>query len=175
MPSQRFLIGKMIAPVPRAYRGRIVELGAGAGALTLRLASRCPNARILACEINPILARDNRRNLAAAGLDGRVEIRTESAERVLREVGRSGREKPDYIISGVPLGNLGGRKTCALLDTIRRTLGQGGRYIQFQHSLMDRKKIRARFPTMSTALVLLNFPPAFVYNAQKREAVSAAR
>jgi phospholipid N-methyltransferase len=102
-------------------------------------------------------------------------MRTESAERVLREVSRTRREKPDYIISGVPLGNLGGRKTCALLDTIHRTLGKGGRYIQFQHSLMDRKKIRARFPTMSTALVLLNFPPAFVYYARKKEKISSER
>jgi phospholipid N-methyltransferase len=40
VPSQRFLIAKMIAPVPKAYRGQIVELGAGSGALTLRLANR---------------------------------------------------------------------------------------------------------------------------------------
>jgi phospholipid N-methyltransferase len=56
VPSQRFLIAKMIAPVPETYRGQIIELGAGNGALTLRLAARCPEARILACEINPTLA-----------------------------------------------------------------------------------------------------------------------
>ncbi|MBI5386937.1 MAG: hypothetical protein HZA90_19875 [Verrucomicrobia bacterium] len=37
VPSQKFLIVKMIAPVPEAYRGHIVELGAGSGALTVRL------------------------------------------------------------------------------------------------------------------------------------------
>src|ERR1035441_8537856 len=55
VPSQRFLIAKMIAPVPAAYGGQVIELGAGNGALTLRLAARCPNTRILACEINPTL------------------------------------------------------------------------------------------------------------------------
>src|SRR5664279_2744195 len=74
MPSQRFLIARMIAPVPETYRGQIIELGAGTGALTLRLAARCPEARILACEINPTLARDHRWNLAGAGLNGRVEL-----------------------------------------------------------------------------------------------------
>ena len=59
VPSQRFLIAKMIAPVPETYRGQVIELGAGNGALTLRLAARCPEARILACEINPALARDH--------------------------------------------------------------------------------------------------------------------
>jgi phosphatidylethanolamine/phosphatidyl-N-methylethanolamine N-methyltransferase len=175
VPSQRFLIAKMIAPVPAAYRGLIIELGAGVGGLTLRLAARCPNARILACEINPILARDNRSNLLAAGLNGRVDVRAQSAEQVLREIGRGGMGKPDFIISGIPLGNLGGDKAGALLDTIRQTLAEGGTYIQFQHSLLDRRKIKARFPHMSTARVLLNFPPAFVYYAQKGAGVTAER
>ena len=48
LPSQRFLVATMIAPVPATYRGVIVELGAGNGALTLRLAAKCPEARILA-------------------------------------------------------------------------------------------------------------------------------
>src|SRR5439155_832387 len=106
LPSQRFLIEKMIAPVPENYRGQIVELGAGNGALTLRLAARCPGARILACEINPTLARDNRSNLGLAGLHGRVAVVPDSAEHLLSEMRRRGTEKPDFIISGIPLGNL---------------------------------------------------------------------
>jgi phospholipid N-methyltransferase len=175
MPSQRFLIARMIAPVPETYRGQIIELGAGTGALTLRLAARCPEARILACEINPILARDSRSNLTAAGLIGRVEVRADSAERLLREIRRGGIEKPDYVISGIPLGNLGGDKARGFLDTIRQTLGEGGMYIQFQHSLLDRKKIKATFPNTSTALVMLNFPPAVVYYARRRDKGSSER
>src|SRR4051794_38454285 len=52
VPSTRFLVDRMISPVPEDYRGQIIELGAGSGALTLRLAARCSQARILACEIN---------------------------------------------------------------------------------------------------------------------------
>jgi len=74
VPSQRFLIGKMIAPVPETYAGRIIELGAGSGALTVRLAARCPKARILFCEINPSLARTTRHNLDQAGINGRVKV-----------------------------------------------------------------------------------------------------
>jgi phospholipid N-methyltransferase len=175
VPSQRFLIARMIAPVPEAYRGKIIELGAGAGTLTLRLAARCPQARILACEINPILARDNRNTLAAAGLDGRVKVLADSAEHVLRELGRGGSERPDFIISGIPLGNLGKEKAGALLDAIRQALGQGGMYIQFQHSLLDRRKIKARFPNTISTFVALNFPPAFVYYAQKGDVVAPGR
>jgi phospholipid N-methyltransferase len=167
MPSQRFLIAKMIAPVPKTYRGQVIELGAGSGALTLRLAARCPEARILACEINPTLARDHRCNLAGAGLDGRVELVTGSATNLLSELGKSGVEKPGFVISGIPLGNLGGERARALIDTIHQALGEGGIYIQFQHSLLDRKKIRTRFPNLRTVPVFLNFPPAVVYYAQR--------
>jgi len=167
VPSQRFLIAKMIAPVPEAYRGQILELGAGSGALTLRLAARCPGARILVCEINPILARVSRENLTMAGHHDRVEVVSASAEDLLAEMGRRKMEKPDFVISGIPLGNLDGEKARALLDAISQTLAEGGMYIQFQHSLLDWKNIRARFPNTRTVPVFLNFPPAVVYYAQK--------
>jgi phospholipid N-methyltransferase len=136
----------MIAPVPETYRGQVIELGAGSGALTLRLAARCPEARIRACEINPDLARDHRRGLAEAGLSSRVEVFTGSAANLLSEVGRGGGEKPDFIISGIPLGNLGGAEALALIDTIHQALCKGGMYIQFQHSLLDQRKIKTQFP-----------------------------
>ena len=167
VPSQRYLIARMIAPVPEAYRGQIVELGAGAGALTLRLAARCPEARILACEINPTLARNSRTNLTRAGHNGRVEVLADSAEHLLSELGRRGTGKPDFIISGIPLGNLGSEKAGGLLNAIHQNLGEGGMYIQFQHSLLDRKKIRVRFPNTRTVPVFRNFPPAVVYFAQR--------
>lgn len=163
MPSQRFLIAKMIAPVPENYRGQLIELGAGTGALTLRLAAKCPEAQILACEINPTLARDLRCKLTAAGLSSRVELFTGSATNLLSEL----RQKPDFVISGIPLGNLGRENAIALIDAIRHALGEGGMYIQFQHSLLDRKKIRTRFPNLRTVPVFLDFPPAVVYYARR--------
>ena len=167
VPSQRFLITKMIAPVPEGYCGEIIELGAGNGALTLRLATRCPGARILACEINPALARSTRDNLRSAGINGRVRVVSDAAEHLLSERARTGRAKVDYIVSGIPLGNLGRNKTLALIDKISRVLQDGGMYIQFQYSLLDRRKIRDRFSSLHTVPVPLNFPPAVVYYARR--------
>jgi phospholipid N-methyltransferase len=167
VPSQRFLIAKMIAPVPESYRGQIIELGAGTGALTLQLAARCPGARILACEINSILVRGIKRRLTTAGYHGRVEVVSGSAELLLSEIGQRGMAKPDFVISGIPLGNLGREKVGRLLDAIQKTLGEGGMYIQFQHSLLDQKNIRARFQHTRTVPAFLNFPPAVVYYAQR--------
>jgi phospholipid N-methyltransferase len=167
VPSQRFLTAKMIAPVPANYRGEILELGAGTGALTLRLAARCPQARILACEINPDLAGDLRNRLARAGLSRRVEVSSDSAEHLLSSRTRNGRAQPEFIISGIPLGNLNREQALALIDGISRALRPGGLYIQFQYLLIDRSKIKARFRRLRTVPVFLNFPPAAVYYAQK--------
>jgi phospholipid N-methyltransferase len=165
VPSQRFLIDKMIAPVPETYSGRIIELGAGNGALTLRLAARCPEARILACEINPALARVNRHNLDMAGVNGRVQVVPDSAEHLLSEMGRRGMEPVDFVLSGIPLGNLPGEQVTALVKAIHDALRPGGMYVQFQYSLLDRNRIRRRFSHVRTVPVLLNVPPAVVYYA----------
>ena len=167
VPSQRFLIAKMIAPVPETYAGTLIELGAGTGALTLRLAARCPAAQIFACEVNPILALDLKRKIATAGLGGRIELFTGLAEQLLARLDKSGVKKPDFIISGIPLGNCGRKRALALIGAIRQALAEGGRYIQFQHSLLDRKKIGTQFPNLCTVPVFLNFPPAVVYFARK--------
>jgi phospholipid N-methyltransferase len=167
VPSQRFLIDRMISPIPHTYHGQILELGPGTGALTLRLAARCPHARVLACEINSTMARHLRWTLSSARLSGRVEVVLDAAEHLLSQMHRRGARLPDFIISGIPLGTLKGEQVATLVSAISRSLAPGGMYIQFQYSLLDRKKIRAQFSRLTTVPVLLNFPPAVVYYAQK--------
>ncbi len=168
MPSQRFLVRRMISAVPTEYRGRLVELGAGTGALTLRLAQRCRAATILACEINRDLAQLLQERVAFEGLDTRVKVTSEPAERLLSALADRHRgSQPDFVLSGIPLGNLARRSVIALIDLIYQALTPGGLYIQFQHSLLDRKKIKDRFSRMRTVPVLFNFPPAVVYQAWK--------
>lgn len=166
IPSQRFLVKRMISPVPRDYSGVIVELGAGTGSLTTRLAARCPNARIMACEINPELARLLEQDLAARNLNSRVHVIADAAEEYLARLGPSS-QRPGFVISGIPLGTLPGDVVARLVAAIREALPPGGMYIQFQHSLIDRKRVMEAFSSVRTVPVLLNVPPAFVYYAQK--------
>ena len=166
-PSQRFLIARMIEPIPPGYRGQILELGAGTGVLTEGLAARCPQARILACEINAVLAKTTRNRLTALGLSERVEVVSEAAEQLLSLMTRRGTRRPDFVLSGIPLGNLDRQSVLNLIQSIHRVLAPGGLYIQFQYSLIDRKKIKQSFAKLRTIPVALNFPPAFVYFAQK--------
>jgi phospholipid N-methyltransferase len=168
VPSQRFLVDRMIAPVPANYRGNVVELGAGTGVLTMRLAARCSDANIMACEINPILAQDTQARVSAADLGGRVRVTTQSAQEVLASCRRRpDQARPQFVISGIPLGNLAKESAIDLIRRIYDALLPGGMYIQFQYSLLDRKKIKARFSRLRTVPVFLNFPPAVVYYATK--------
>jgi phospholipid N-methyltransferase len=167
IPSQRFLIDKMLSPLPEDYRGRCIELGAGSGALTLRLAAKCPAAQITACEINPVLARDTRKLILSQGLSEQVEVVNQSAEKLLAGIAMGKGRQPEFVISGIPLGTLDQDKTCALLDVIHDALPVGGMYIQFQHSLLDRNRIRSRFLRFRSVPVFWNLPPAVVYYAQK--------
>ncbi len=170
IPSQRFLIDQMIAPVPRDYSGQILELGAGTGALTLRLAAKRPAARILACEINPTLAQDIHSKVMAAGLAQRVQVISDSAQRLLAAISAGKSRRPDFIISGIPLGNLPREKVQVLVGGISHALARGGMYIQFQYSLIDRRTVKAEFHSLRTVPAFLNFPPAFVYYALKAAA-----
>jgi phospholipid N-methyltransferase len=167
LPSQRFLIAKMIAPVPEGYCGEIIELGAGNGTLTRRLAVKCPRAQILACEINPTLAAATKYNLACACVTGRVQIVCDSAQHLLSERNRRKMEKADFIISGIPIGNFGRRHALKLINAISDALAPGGMYIQFQYFLADRTKIRRLFKNLCTVPVFLNVPPAVIYYARK--------
>jgi phospholipid N-methyltransferase len=167
VPSQRFLIEKMIAPVPRSYRGEIIELGPGTGALTRRLARRCPQTRILACEINPDFARDCARALAVDGFSKQVRVVCDSAEHMLAERARKRLPRPEFVISGIPLGTLDRKRVQALVGCIHESLAEGGQYIQFQYSLLDKNNIRSKFPNLNVRTAFLNFPPAFVYYARK--------
>jgi phospholipid N-methyltransferase len=168
VPSQKFLIDQMIAPVPIDYRRQVVELGAGTGVLTMRLAAKRPSASILACEINPVLARDVQARVVAARLQARIQVVQDAAEQVLFRLRQDAfASRPDFVISGIPIGNLGKEPTTELIERIYQALRPGGMYIQFQYSLLDRKKIKTRFSRLRTVPVLLNFPPAVVYYAWK--------
>jgi phospholipid N-methyltransferase len=166
-PSSRGLVQAMIEPISSDYRGSILELGAGTGVLTVALATRCPQARILACEINPTLARDTRQNLARAGINGQVQVQVSAAEQVLAELLLRTGDGPNYVISGLPLGNWPGRAVLALLQSIRQLLPDKGLFVQFQHFLLDRRHVRAVFGHVRTKMVLRTMPPLFVYFAQK--------
>jgi phospholipid N-methyltransferase len=167
LPSQRYLIETMLAPIPNDYTGEIVELGTGTAPLTLRLVEKCPQAKVQCCEINPVLAHDARQNLARAGVNGNVHVHTISAQELLDQLNKRATAKSGFVLSGLPLGNLERKEVMKLLEASNRALVPNGMFIQVQHFLVDRKNVRAVFRELRTVPVLRNVPPLFVYYATK--------
>lgn len=72
----------LLAAAVRPARGAAIELGAGSGAASLCLAWRCPALSIVALELAASPAALARRNIAANGLDARVEVVEADVERM---------------------------------------------------------------------------------------------
>ena len=109
----------MLAPIPAIVCRTISSNWApAAGPSPCGWPPGAPEARILACEINPALARITRHNLELAGINGRVEVISDSAQHLLSEMDRRGMAKVDYVLSGIPLGALPGERALALIDAI---------------------------------------------------------
>lgn len=66
----------LAATLPDDFRGRVVDLGCGAGAASLCLAARAKQAEIVGIERDPDLADLARQNVAENGMTGRIEIVT---------------------------------------------------------------------------------------------------
>jgi tRNA1(Val) A37 N6-methylase TrmN6 len=67
----------LAAAVPSGFAGRVADLGAGAGAAGLAVASRCPGASVVLVENSPDMAGYARQGLGLpdnAGLRGRVTV-----------------------------------------------------------------------------------------------------
>ena len=67
----------LAAAVPGSFAGRLADLGAGAGAAGLAVASRCPNACVLLVENSPEMAAFARKSIALdenSHLAGRAEV-----------------------------------------------------------------------------------------------------
>jgi len=138
----------------------LVELGAGMGNITRKIARKMHPECILFCfEIDPDLAKQLAKNIR----DPRVKIILDSAENLGEYLRQSKIKKADCIISTVPLTTLPYRKMKEILKSSFQYLRSGGKYIQVQYSLLGRRYLRMLFPKMGINFVFLNFPPAFIY------------
>lgn len=165
VPSSKYL-GKMMLKCVEMKQGVfIIELGAGTGAFTNMILSRMPKSgRLVIFEINPILADYLRRRI----VDSRVTIIEADAVDMVNHLKKLKLNKPDYIISGIPIGNMKSSVRRSLLSAIHESLKEDGLFIQFQYFLSSLVPIRKFFHTKIIGYEYRNLPPAFVYSCQKR-------
>ncbi len=161
--SSPFLIKKMLKPINFEKAEIIVELGAGTGVITKKILKKMgPNTSLLCFETNKVLAKELKRK----NKDSRLKVYSDSAENFGRYLKRFGKDKADYVVSGLPLVVLPKKIADKIIKEILENLHPKGVYVQFQYSLTSRKLFKKLFGQVKIDFTPANIPPAFVYSCK---------
>jgi phospholipid N-methyltransferase len=163
-PSSRFLSRRMVRAIPPGTR-RVIELGAGTGALTRTLINHgIAIDNLLAIEFNPSLHRYLlRRFPGLTAVRGDARVMSQLAEVV------SFAEKSPVraVVSGLGLLSMSREAQYSILSSAFELMPEGGSFVQFTYGpavpvadeVMRRLGLRAR----RHGFALCNLPPAWVY------------
>ncbi len=149
----------------------VVEFGTGTGVITESVVERIqPHTKFLAFEISPEFARATRLRCP------RATVINDSAVHTRKYLTEIGVEHCDSIVSGLPWSTFSDELQNELLSAILESLRPGGRFVNYGyvHAPMlpngrrFKKVLRQRFAHVTKSPVVWNnFPPAFVYCAEK--------
>ena len=163
-PSSKFLAHAMLSQVNWNNALNIAELGAGTGVFTRDIVKLArPDANILVFEIDVSL-----RKLIKEEHPDHKGLKLYSDAQKLEEVMRENNiESFDYIISSLPFTVLPHEMSENILNAVNKTLSPNGRFIAYQYSRIMKHKLCEKFRDIKSKYVLLNIPPAFVFNCGK--------
>ncbi|WP_196223418.1 class I SAM-dependent methyltransferase [Roseibium sp. RKSG952] len=170
-PSGPRLAEKMVAQINMSQCGRVIEIGAGTGAVTARIiAQGVPNEALTVIEYSPDFCRLLSQKFSGVGVvngDGYALRQTLRESNYFR--GASENESVDAILSCLPLLTRPEKDRLRLLEDAVYLLKDGAPFVQFSYGL--------RPPVSSGALplevsgsgwVLNNLPPARVWVYRKK-------
>lgn len=149
----------------------VIQFGTGTGVFTEKIIQKIPDeTRFFALEINPDFVKATRKRCPQA------VVYHDSAANAKKYLGELGISECDCIICGLPWAAFSEELQNELLDTIIDILRPGGKFLTFAYlqgllmpaGMRFKKKLSTRFNSVTkTKTVWLNFPPAFVYCAEK--------
>jgi phospholipid N-methyltransferase len=157
LPTSRYAVRDMLdlGDVPGA--GLVVELGAGTGVQTAEILARMrPDARLVALEIDPGLAR----LLEERFDDPRVQVVCGSAADLAKHLDG---DLADVLVCALPFTSLEPGLRRRILDSLPRALAPGGVALVIQYSPLIQSELRRLFPSVRRRISMLNVPPAFLF------------
>ena len=158
-PSSKFLVNKMLSKIDYDQDLDILQLGFGKGVFTKEIISRStPRSTLTIFEVDK-----NCRKYKI--VNKRITYIEDSAEKISLYFED---KKFDHIISTLPFASLPRKISQNIFEQIKHHLKKNGKFLQFQYSLFSKKDFNKLFEEKPTIdFVLLNLPPAFIYEIKK--------
>jgi phospholipid N-methyltransferase len=162
IPSSRFLIEKMLAPVDWAQTDVFVEYGPGVGTITRPILDRLkPDAKLVAIDTNSDFCSYLRHEIA----DPRLIVANRSATDVGAILAEHGLGAANYVISGLPFSTLPPGVGATIASATRAALCPGGIFLVYQFSPKVRRFLDPEFARIDKDFELFNIPPAMLFYA----------
>lgn len=165
-PSSKNLAKKMTEPIDFSNCNCIIEYGAGTGVFTRELIEKKnKETKLLVIEQNK-----NFYNMLQEkfGKHDGVYIIHGEAQRAEEYLKKHQIPSAEYIVSGLPFASLPQNISKEILTTTSRILGENGKFITFQYTLLKKKFFQEWFHLENIKLVLLNLPSAFVFTMKPK-------
>ncbi|WP_251567066.1 class I SAM-dependent methyltransferase [Erythrobacter sp. 3-20A1M] len=160
IPSSRFTIDKMLAPVDWPNCQLFVEYGPGVGTFCLPVLDRLPaDGAMIAIDTNPLYVDFLNQHIH----DPRFTAVLGSAEHVERIVRDHGHERADYIVSGLPFSTLPEGVGPAIMAATHRILRPGGAFMAYQFTAAVRDLMAREFDDIESDYEFWNVLPCKLF------------
>lgn len=160
IPSSRYLVNQVLAPVDWERADVIVEYGPGVGTFTAEILRRMrPDAHLVVFETNGDFVKFLRDSLT----DPRLHIEHTSAAEVQTVLERLGLPRPMYIISGIPLGSMPVPLQAEIVGKSRDALAAGGEFLVYQFTSRVLPVLQRTFQNVRRSVERRNLPPAQLF------------
>ena len=160
IPSSRFTIAKMLAPVKWDECRVFVEYGPGVGTFCRPVLDRLRrDGQLIVIDTNPLFIE----YLRATITDGRFSAVLGSAADVEEIVRAHGADHADYVLSGLPFSTLPDGIGPAIAAATYRVLRPGGAFLVYQFSAKARDYMAKHFTRIDAGFELLNVLPCKLF------------
>lgn len=167
IPSSRFTIAKMLAPVNWDECQLFVEYGPGVGTFCQPVLNRLRrDAMLIVIDTNPLFID----YLNSTITDSRFKAVLGSATDVEAIVAAHGHAHADYVLSGLPFSTLPEGVGPAIAAATHRVLRTGGAFLVYQFTSRARAFMARHFTHIDAGFEPLNVPPCFLYWGWKEAA-----
>ncbi|MEO9463758.1 MAG: methyltransferase [Marinomonas sp.] len=167
IPSSRFTVEKMLAPVDWQHCQLFVEYGPGVGTFCQSVLDRLPrDGALIVIDTNPLYID----YLKQAFTDSRFTPVLGSAENVEQIVAEHGFDHADYVLSGLPFSTLPGDLGPQIAAATHRVLRNDGGFLVYQFSARARDFMATHFRDIDSGFEFLNILPCKLFWGWKRAA-----